>query len=395
MIFLQFISLSLLAQSTDLEAKWDEGLKFESRDGNFNIRVGGRVHYDMAFLRQASALDTVEGGAGSSVEVRRARLAFSGAINNRFEYEFEFTFGETVSYADLYVAFLRVPVVDRVTIGHFREPFGMEEQINSNYIVFMERSLTSALGISRNTGIMLQKKLLRDKLHIYTGIYRITDELAEDLEGDGNHSLSTRFAYNPLYDSTANRALHIGLALNTRTPNDNEYEIKSYNETNTGARYIRTGMLEHVKNVRQIGGELGYSEGNLCLQGEYVHAFARLSEIEDELTEQYNREFNAYYLMASYFLKRGSRKYNVNSNEFSSVSLDEHERLKGAWELGLRYSRINLLHTDRQFSSLADVTLGLNWYFNASTRMMMNYVYSRINGNYTANSLQFRVQVSF
>ncbi|MBB1284402.1 hypothetical protein HRH25_08465 [Flavisolibacter sp. BT320] len=140
-----------------LEAYWDDGLKFQSRDSSFKLSAGGRVHYDFAFSRQSRVLDTAFKNAGSKVEVRRARLSFEGTINNAYAYEFEFTFREQLEYADMYFAFLRLPFVERLTVGYFREPFGLEELTSSNSIILMERSLTSVFGPSRNTGLMVQK----------------------------------------------------------------------------------------------------------------------------------------------------------------------------------------------------------------------------------------------
>ena len=257
-------SLSAGAQTAPLEAYWDDGLKFQSRDSTFQLSVGGRVHYDIAFSRQSGGLDTLFKNAGSKVEVRRARLSFEGVINDAFAYQFEFTFREQLEYADMFIAFLRLPYVERLTVGYFREPFGMEELTGSNSIVFMERSLNSVFGPSRNTGLMVQKQFLKKKLRGYAGLYRRTDDLGADREGKGNHSFSTRWVYNPPVGSE-DRQAHLGISFNRYTPNDSTQIIETANEVNTNPKYLSTGEVNSIKTVNQFGGELGYLRGPLCL----------------------------------------------------------------------------------------------------------------------------------
>lgn len=385
------------AQSSGLETYWDNGLKFRSEDKAYEFAIGGRVHYDLIFQRQQSVLDTLGEILPNKLDIRRARLTFNGRINEAFSYEFEFAFGEAIRFADMYFRFERVPFVDMITVGHFREPFGLEELTNSNVIVFMERSLTSAFGPSRNAGIMLQKQVWENKLGIYTSFFRITDAQASDTEGDQNYSFTSRVALNPILDEDANRALHAGVAVTTRTPRRNEFELESSNETYTGLRYVSTGNLQDVEYMRQLGAEAGYSLGPLTLQTEYVHAFLGLSRINDALVNKPVREFSSYYASLSYFLG-GRRTYQRNGYQFSTIEVDKPYHRSGgpgAWEFGLRFAQLNLLDTDRHLAQMRDATVGINWYYNATSRFMLNYVLTNVQQDYWANALQLRLQVTF
>lgn len=388
---------AVLTQERSLNAWWDDGLKFESNDQTFKFSVGGRVHYDAVFLHQNNSLDSIFEKTEDNVEVRRARLTFTGSINEALAYEFEFTFGETIRYADMYFAFLNVPVFEKLTVGHFREPFGMEELTSSNSIVFMERSLTSAFGPSRNTGIMLQKTFGNEKFRAFLGGFRVTDDLGTDILGTGKHSLSARLAYTPFYDTSTNKAFHLGASTRFFRPEDKEYTVKTQNETNISPDYISSTLLEDVSNVKLLGFEMGYTIKDLFLQGEYIHSFA-VQKTKDNVpgTEVY--DYNSFYLMASYFLKGGQRRYNKNSNRFSDISVQKRKekgKLGNAWEIAARISRINIASSEKDIDHMTDATIGLNWYFNSNSRLMMNYVISVMPQDLFANSLQFRMQVSF
>lgn len=372
---------------------WDNGLKFKSADGATIIRVGGRVHYDVAFINHSKALDSLAGAAEDKLEVRRARLSFEGIIKQAVKYEFEFTFGETIQYADLYVAFLKVPIIEQLTVGHFREPFGMEENTSSNAIVFMERSLPSSFAPGRNAGIMAQKTLLADRMRIYGGIFRITNSLGSDTTAEGKHSISGRIAYTPVRDSATNRTIHLGFASNIYSPINSIYVLNVENATHTGDTYIKSGIIDDVKHVQNIGGEAGFTHKRFTLQSEYMHSFVRINKtIATEVIDRV-REFNSLYVMTSYFIGGGRRQYDKDRNSFSSIAIAGDKR--NAWELAIRYSLIHLRESEENIKKLRDLTLGINWYYNENWRVMFNYIHSRIQDRYSANTLQMRLQVTF
>lgn len=74
----------------------------------------------------------------------------------------------------------------------------------------------------------------------------------------------------------------------------------------------------------------------------------------------------------------------------------------GAWELGVRYSILNLNDGEIHGGEGRDLTGGLNWYLYPTLRVMLNYVYSimkdRLNPSIDRGKLnifQMRVQLAF
>ncbi len=395
-IFIYIIIVFTLKAQTGLKAVWDDGLKFRTENGKTELSVGGRIHYDLAYNKHDGDLDSIAGKPLSTIELRRARLSFEGVIENALEYEFEFSFGEEISFADLYLAFIKLPFFEKITVGHFREPFGMEENTTSNSIVFMERSLSSTFGPGRNAGIMLQRSFFDQRARIYAGLFRLTNSLASDLDGNSQHSISSRLAVLPVWDTSLNKTLHLGLSTNFYSPIDDVYELNVENPTHTGGQFIKSGTIPNVDKVNSFAGELGYTYKKFALMGEYMHSFVRIDE--GAAGSERKRDFNSFYLQASMFLGRGKRSYDLDGNEFSDVSVAgpvQGESYRGAWEVGVRYARVHLKESVEEIKKMNDITIGLNWYYRKNIRFMANQIFSRIENRYNASATQFRVQVVF
>ncbi|WP_207496525.1 OprO/OprP family phosphate-selective porin [Aridibaculum aurantiacum] len=396
--FLSIASFHCISQPINLEAYWQDRLKFRSTgDRKFEFAAGGRIHFDAAIARQSKALDTLAEPIDPTMRIRRARVTFSGSYDNAIEYEIEFTFSEGIRMGDVYVSFLKIPHIERLTVGHFREPVGMEENYSSNSILFMERSLTSAFAPGRNVGIMLQRKL-GEKARIYSGVYRRTNSSGEDEDEDVRFSVASRLAFNPLYNKEKNQALHIGISNSVYTPTANVYSVQTDNETHTGATYIRSGEIKDVNKIVQLAGELGYSFKRFNFQSEFLRTYTILGSPTDSLGDPRKTAFNTYYAYASYFLKGGRRQYDRASNYFDDIALDEKQNgssMRGAWEVGVRYAYIDLTESVSVLERMSDLTVGLNYYLNSNSRLMLNMVVSRIERRFNATSLQGRVQFTF
>jgi phosphate-selective porin OprO/OprP len=244
---------------------------------------------------------------------------------------------------------------------------------------------------------MLQKTFLNKKLRMSGGAFRITNSQGTD-NGEGKHSLSGRVAYLAANDTLNNKALHLGFSSNFSSIPKDTYDLNIENETHTGGSYIKSGKIRQVKNLKQIGTELGYSYKRFCLQSEYMKAFVRLNSTNSLNTKNLTRDFNSYYLMTSYFIGKGQREYNKGGNKFSSIKIDRKntkDSYQGVWEVGLRFSRIFLKESLEEIKKMSDVTIGVNWYYNPNSRLMLNYIMSQIQDTYWAHALQMRFQVTF
>jgi phosphate-selective porin OprO/OprP len=88
-------------------------------------------------------------------------------------------------------------------------------------------------------------------------------------------------------------------------------------------------------------------------------------------------DFSGFYVYGSYFITGENRSYKTANGTFSRVKPKSNfkwgESL-GAIELLARYSELDLSDEAVNAGRLDTMTLGVNWYLNPNTRVMLNYV---------------------
>ena len=140
-LFITLLSLltsSLFSQTkVELTPYWDNGLKLESPDKDFSVKLGGRIQYDVMLINQDDSLNN-HFDAKNGTEFRRARLYTSGTVYKTIKYKFQVDFaGDRVVIKDAYLRFTKIPWVGNLTIGNFKEPHGFEIITSSKYITMM------------------------------------------------------------------------------------------------------------------------------------------------------------------------------------------------------------------------------------------------------------------
>ena len=168
--------IPLISFSQDFYSKWDNGFKITSDDGNFKLKFGGRIMYDVAAWSATTHSDSLGNTLTENfngTEFRRIRFFNSGQVYKNVKYKLQLDFaGGGVSIKDVYIEFVKLPVLGNIKVGHFKEPLRLEALTSSKYITLMERGLPIALSPERNVGFMLHRTFLDDKLSFQTGVFR-------------------------------------------------------------------------------------------------------------------------------------------------------------------------------------------------------------------------------
>jgi phosphate-selective porin OprO/OprP len=413
-----------------LRVYFKEGLRIESADKNVKIRIGGRIHADAAFMGQDSNIKTVFGRFEDGFNFRTARLETTGELYQHLEYKAQFDFvgvkdtftqtidnddidddGETVTirftereepqFKDVYVGAFDLAWIGNVRIGHFKEPFGLEQLTSANYITFMERSLINTFTPSRNTGAMVYnvalKELfdgaLKDRVTWAAGVFRETDDFGFD-QGDGEYAGTFRLTALPWYDDEGKQLLHVGSAFRYANPNGDMVRFSSRPEAGLARTLVDTRNLAADEESR-VGAELAAVIEAFSLQGEVMYSHV------NGMGGTVDGDFWGGYVMASFFLTGESRPYETRYGSFGRVIpasnfLDsDYGIFGGAWELAARYSYIDLEDGAILGGKLHDITLGLNWYLNPIFRTMFNYVYAHREEIGDAHIFMVRFQAAF
>lgn len=376
-----FLIISTFSFSQDFNSIWSNGFKTTSSDGDFKLKFGGRIMFDYAFWN-TNINGTDESFSGS--EFRRVRLFNSGQVYKNVKYKVQFDFdGEGASFKDVYMEITKLPFLGNVKVGHFKEPFRLEALTSSKYMTFMERALPIAFSPERNVGLMLHNSFMDNKLSIQAGIFQngLSDE-----EQNGNRNITSRISYLPINNN--DQLLHLGIGFSNRKNSDKTYSVSTRPENHMGNKLI-SASIENVEQTNLIGTEMAWVMGPLSVQGEYI-----MNTVDAD--ETYN--FTSYYGQISYFLTGEKRKYKNSLAGFDRVSPGKNlgNDGMGALELAARYSSMDL--SEANGGILNDITLGLNWYLNPSTRIMFNYVMGVADVNsedINENTLQMRMQIDF
>jgi phosphate-selective porin OprO/OprP len=336
-------------------------------------------------MRADSDVESNTGELDDGTEFRTARMYMSGSIYENIDYKLQFDFAKTENeFKDVYFGIRDFPF-GYLKMGHFKEPFGLEEQTSSRFITFMERSLANAFVPGRNTGFMLSSTALNKRATWAAGIFRQTGTWGGE-SSDGGYNLTGRVTALPLYEDEGANLLHVGAAYSLRNPKDT-VQYATEPEAHLAPDFVDTTALT-ANRAGVLGLECAWVDGPFSLQGEYMLADVDQSGSSSDPT------FDGFYIQGSYFLTGEHRKYKTSSGAFDRVKPKENFRFgggPGAWEAAVRYSNIDL--DDR--GELKDITVGLNWYLNPNTRIMWDYIRADLDDVGDANLFLMRFQVDF
>jgi phosphate-selective porin OprO/OprP len=352
------------------------------------FQPAGQVEVDYLWLTQDAANLLTVGDAQDGVDFRRARLTARGEGFDVIEYAigFDFALSGRPTFLDNFIAVRDLPYLGRVRIGHFFEPFSLERLTLNRYTTFMERSLADTFAPSRNVGIMAYDNWGEfDQGTWAIGWFRSnSDDLGRDFGDLGEWAVTARSTWLPLYDESDGRTyLHLGAAYSFRDPDQGQVRFASRPEARAGApassdipNFVDTGTISALREQR-LGAELLWVRGPWSVQAEYMAAAV------DPVTGR-QRYFQGAYGFVSYFLTGEHRPYNKQSatidrvlpfENFFRVRTEEGIATgRGAWEVAVRWSWLDLDSVTTRGGTLNDLTLAVNWYLNPYTRLKWEYI---------------------
>lgn len=182
-------------EASQVKISTDGGLRIESSDGQYGVRLGGQLQWDYKRAEQGNTL------VADTFEARRSRISIDGKAND-WTYRMLFNLGSKSNSAeDLYIGYTGINGWV-ITAGRQKEPFGFEQLESSSSIVFLERKgATNLFTPGRQNGLM-------GKFSGANGGFQIG--LFEDTSADSRFALTGR-VHHLVIDNEQTR-LHLGLA---------------------------------------------------------------------------------------------------------------------------------------------------------------------------------------
>ncbi len=379
------------AADKEVQVEWKDGVRLETRDKRVRLKFGGRIHYDWATMSQDSGIRQSLGSLQDGTEPRRARIYFSGVLHEQVEFKVQYDFaGGTTKLKDVYLGLTGIPYLGKIRVGHMKEPFSLEEMTSSNNVTFLERALPNAFAPSRNAGVLISNHA-KERVSWGAGVFLDTNDLGVD-QGDGEFNFTGRLTGTPWYAEKGKKVVHVGLGYSHRSPSEPRFRFRQRPEAHLAPRFVDTGTLR-MQSAHLVGPEFAWVHGPASVQAEYIRA--GLNAVAGNL----DSNFQGYYLLGSYFLTGEQRNYRASAGQFRGIKPRRNFNLgqkgKGAWEVAVRYSSLDLNHGPVSGGKLNDLTAGLNWYLNPNARVMWNYIRANRDTLGKADVFQMRIQVNF
>lgn len=343
-----------------------KSLKMQSPSGDFSFQVGGRIDVDAAHYKEDKQ------ALGDGTDFRRARMYMRGTLARDFDYLFEYEFADsTVRNKGITDAWLRykgwAPAL--ITMGNFKEPFGMEQLTSDNTTLFLERGVNDVLTPGRAIGI--EARTAGSQWSAAAGLFGEKPDSDVDKEGDEGWDMAARATYAPLL--TPDAIVHLGAGVRRHQPEDstNALRFRSRPESNiTGVYLVDTGVLANTDDFVSTNGELAGLWGPVTFQSEYMHTAL------DRNGPAKNADFSGWYAQMAWLLTGERRPYKVAEGVFDRVQPLGSVGLGGigAWELASRLSEVDLSDRDVVGGRERNLTMAINWYLTSNIRLMLNYI---------------------
>jgi phosphate-selective porin OprO/OprP len=376
---------------------WKNGIRMDSADGAFKMRIGGRIQNDWAWFQDNGGVeDRTEKQVEAGTEFRRARLQVGGSIYNNVEFMAEYDFaGGTAKEREVWIG-LRPCGGGILQVGSMKEPFGLEEQTSDLFITFLERSAGSeAFAPSFNTGAMWSDTAADDRMTYAVGVFRDANDAGDDTGNarSGEYNETARVTGRPWIGGSADEWIHLGLGVSRRTPSSEMAQFRAHPEMHLAPVVADTGAID-AGRVMEYEGEAAFSMGQLWGSAEYYLTNVDAAHGSDP-------SFHAWAVQAGWFLTGESRPYNAKKGVFdrivpkSNFACDGKADGMGAWELAARFDNLDLNDGGVSGGDVKTLSLGVNWYLNPNTKVQLDWVHAAIQDVGTLIALQMRFQVDF
>ncbi|MEQ1800765.1 MAG: porin [Gammaproteobacteria bacterium] len=343
------------ASGADTRFDWEDGFRVRSDDKQWRLELGGRMHVDSAWYDDdVTPLD-------NDVILRRLRPRLDVSYGKNWSARADYDFGDVADgWKNVWVQYRFNKHVD-VRVGNQTVPFGLEEVMSSDDVMFMERPLATQLTAGLLTGALLRAD--NNDMSFSFGVFGndLSDDDRRKLDGT---SVAGRVTWAPLRANK--RVVHLGFSAEYRDAGSGEAgRFRARPESDaTEVRLIDTRSVDDVGSLLALGAEAAAGFGPALLQAEYISTDVS-RDVGSDAT------LGGWYVSASYVVTGERRRYREHTGSFGDIAP------RGQWgavEVAARYGSLDLTDGDVTGGEESNLALGVNWYLNRNCRLMLNYI---------------------
>jgi phosphate-selective porin OprO/OprP len=331
------------------------------------------VSQDSASETQVGELDSFDGG-----EIRGLRFGVVGTLNfdkpwvytvfaatNAFDKGFETEEQDSVSFFDYR---LDIPLFKNanLSIGNQKEPISMERLMSMIQLPMQERAAVSdAFMPSRNFGIVVSGASSNQRMTWAGGLFNPWVSSAGSIS-DNPTQLIGRMTWLPFMSDDESNLFHLGVGLRHSSTEKGAHYV-SEPEFNKSPSFVDTDLID-ANDSMLINLEASWRKGPLWLSAEYNDTTVDSPTYGD-------LDFDGYFIAASWILTGEMRSYNKKNGILGPVPVAKsvYQGGKGAWELGARWSSVNLSDGLVDGGDMDILSLGVNWWLSPIFNVNMNY----------------------
>lgn len=387
-------------------------MRFESETKQFSLHVGGIGQIDTVFLIGPQSVFASPGGASNGVGnaeatlLRRGILQADGSLFDQFDYVIAFDFAnasndnsglQPPSFGNLssspaplniWMQVRDVPYLGNIRVGNQDKPIGMTNNTSAAFLPFMERpDNNDAFYGPFDNGFALGISVLNwtesERMTWRYGVFQpATNVFGVALN---KYTVGVRITGLPWYEDEGRRLIHLGLGYWGGEIVQDELRVRARPLLRNAPGFavpvlVDTGEVPGSKQYT-IAPECAMVLGPLTLQAEWTGQFLT-NAVAPNGENQGTVFYHGGYVEALCFLTGEHTEYLRRQGVFGRVvPLHDYHWKKGdsykgcgAWQIGVRFSYLDLNDKAIQGGQIYDGTVGLNWYLNPNMKCQLNYI---------------------
>jgi phosphate-selective porin OprO/OprP len=289
---------------------------------------------------------------------------------------------------NIWLQLREVPWLGNVRIGNQVKTIGMENNTGAAFLPFLERSDNNdafygpfdngfALGIS------VQNWTESERLTWRYGVFQpATNVFGVALN---KYTLGARVTGLPWYEDEGTRLIHLGLGYWGGELVQDQLRDRARPLVRNAPGFDVPVLVDtsEVPGSKQytLAPEFALVFGSLTVQAEYAAQWL-IDAIASNGVNQGTVFYHGGYVEALYFLTGEHQDYLRREGVFGRVvpfhnfhwKKGDACRTCGAWQIGLRFSYLDLNDKAIQGGQIYDWTVGLNWFLNPNAKVQLNYI---------------------